>query len=83
VQNPGWGTPAQTFAKVNQLYATGRPYNAPVVPGAQEGVRQLHNMGCRLVVVTAREKHEMEESRRWLQEHFAGYPGCALHLLRC
>lgn len=51
---------------------SGRISHAGVINGAKDGVRNLHQLGFRLVVVTAREKEEMEESRRWLTEHFGG-----------
>jgi hypothetical protein len=62
----------ETVAKVKDLYATGKIYNAVPIEGSQEGVRRLRDLGYCLVVVTAREPSEMEDSRRWLSEHFNG-----------
>jgi phosphoglycolate phosphatase-like HAD superfamily hydrolase len=63
---------AELIQKQKELYKTGRPYRAPPVEGAPEGVRALHALGFCLVVVTTREKHEMDKSRQWLREHFDG-----------
>jgi beta-phosphoglucomutase-like phosphatase (HAD superfamily) len=62
----------ETVTKAKRLMEAGRINHADVIHGAKDGVRRLNQMGFRLVVVTAREKEEMEESRRWLAEHFGG-----------
>jgi phosphoglycolate phosphatase-like HAD superfamily hydrolase len=67
-----WGTEQETAKKVATFYTSGLPYRAPPVPGAQAGVQVLLRMGFRLAIVTSRESHEMEATRRWLDEHFEG-----------
>jgi phosphoglycolate phosphatase-like HAD superfamily hydrolase len=55
---------------VKKLYASGRPYHAPPLPGAPDGAQRLRALGYALVIVTAREPHEMVETQRWLRERF-------------
>lgn len=40
--------------------------------GALEGIKKLRALGYRLVVVTARQKREMNRGMKWLQKHFPG-----------
>lgn len=77
-KNPHWGTPQETVHKVKRLYASGRVYQTTPVPGALEGAQKLREMGYTLVIVTAREKEEMEHTERWLERHFSGDCLCAI-----
>ncbi|KAH9945618.1 hypothetical protein B0H21DRAFT_429036 [Amylocystis lapponica] len=69
-KNPHWGTPDETFRKVEEFYQTGRLDSAPRIEGAVEGVLTLRDMGFRLVVVTARQRRELERSMAWLHSNF-------------
>lgn len=80
-KNPYWGTPEETVAKVKDLYGSGRPYHAPPMPGASENVARLRAMGFHLVIVTAREKREMDATMRWLDEHFPSAYGLSRAVL--
>jgi len=42
------------------------------VPGAREGVQALHNMGYRLIIVTARLRKTHKGSWKWVDHHFPG-----------
>ncbi|EMD41551.1 hypothetical protein CERSUDRAFT_110103 [Gelatoporia subvermispora B] len=69
-KNPHWGTPEETFRKVEEFYKTDRLDKAPPIPGAFEGAQALKKLGFALVVVTARQRREMERSMKWLEEHY-------------
>lgn len=71
-KNPGWGTPDETFRKVEEFYATDRLDKAKPVPGALEALKKLKEMGFRLVVVTARQRRELDRSVRWIETHYPG-----------
>ncbi|KIP06933.1 hypothetical protein PHLGIDRAFT_106379 [Phlebiopsis gigantea 11061_1 CR5-6] len=71
-KNPGWGTPDETFRKVEEFYKTDRLDNAEPVPGALEALKKLKSLGFRLVVVTARQRRELERSAHWLDTHYPG-----------
>jgi len=71
-KNPYWGSPDETFRKVEDIYATTRLDEALPVGGAREGLQKLIDMGFQIVVVTARHQREMERSMQWLQKHFPG-----------
>lgn len=71
-QNPGWGTPEDTFRKVEEFYQTDRLDKAPPIEGALDGILRLRELGFRLVVVTARQRRELERSMRWLETHYSG-----------
>lgn len=51
---------------------TDRLDKAPTVPGALEGLTKLKELGFRLVVVTARQRRELDRSVRWIEKHFPG-----------
>ncbi|PSR80711.1 hypothetical protein PHLCEN_2v6627 [Hermanssonia centrifuga] len=70
--NPGWGTPDETFRKVEEFYATDYLDKALPVEGAKEGLQKLRDLGFRMVVVTARQRRELDRSMRWLETHFSG-----------
>lgn len=72
VQNPGWGTPDETFRKVEGVYASDRLDKAKPTPGALEALTKLKDWGYRLVVVTARQRRELERSVWWIEKHFPG-----------
>ncbi|KNZ79631.1 hypothetical protein J132_08933 [Termitomyces sp. J132] len=71
-KNPYWGTPTETFIKVEKFYETDLIFKTKVVPGAREGVQALKNMGFRLVIVTARAEDKADESWDWANRHFPG-----------
>ncbi|EKM60797.1 uncharacterized protein PHACADRAFT_246940 [Phanerochaete carnosa HHB-10118-sp] len=71
-KNPGWGTPDETFRKVEEIYASDCLDKAKATPGAFEALTKLKDWGYRLVVVTARQRRELERSVRWLEKHFPG-----------
>lgn len=71
-QNPGWGTPEETFFKVEEFYHTDRLDTALPIDGALEGLLKLRSLGFRMVVVTARQRRELERSKRWIDKHFSG-----------
>jgi hypothetical protein len=73
LQNPFWGTFLTTHEKVREFYASGQMSQAQPVPGAREGVEALRALGYRLIIVTARAKHEHAESWAWVERWF---PGC-------
>lgn len=69
-QNPGWGTPDETFRKVEEFYETDRLDKALPISGALEGLKKLKELGFRIVVVTARQKRELDRSVRWIEKHY-------------
>ncbi|KDQ54865.1 hypothetical protein JAAARDRAFT_693313 [Jaapia argillacea MUCL 33604] len=71
-KNPYWGTPEQTYQKVKAYYAEGEIINTTPVPGALRGVQKLRDLGYRLIVVTARQKSQLDNSWAWLEKHFTG-----------
>ncbi|KAI0080025.1 hypothetical protein K474DRAFT_1658267 [Panus rudis PR-1116 ss-1] len=71
-KNPYWGTPDETFQKVEDFWKTNYIEIVPPVEGAPEGVKKLRELGFRLVVVTARQEREMERGKKWLAQHFPG-----------
>lgn len=71
-QNPYWGTPDDTFRKVDEFYATPRLYEAPPIEGALEGVKALKQLGYRLVLVTARQVRELPRTKEWVDKHYKG-----------
>jgi len=71
-KNPYWGTPDETFKKMDIFYSTTRIHAARPVPEALEGVQALRNMGFRLIIVTARLKNMHKDSWEWVDRHFPG-----------
>ncbi|CCM00320.1 uncharacterized protein FIBRA_02350 [Fibroporia radiculosa] len=71
-RNPYWGTPSETMRKVEEYYATSRLYEASPVEGAIQGVRSLKDLGFLLVIITARQPRELENTEKWLDKHFPG-----------
>jgi len=71
-QNPFWGSPEETFRKVEEFWLTDWIERVPPVIGSQAGVAKLKELGYRLVVVTARQRREMERGMKWLEKHFPG-----------
>jgi len=71
-RNPYWGTPDETFKKVEEFYKTPMLYEAPPVPGALEGVQALKELGFRLVIVTARQQQELPRTEEWIDKHYPG-----------
>jgi len=71
-RNPYWGTPEETFRKVDEFYTTPMLYEAPPIPNAREGAQKVKDMGFRLVVVTARQIRELPRTEEWLEKHFHG-----------
>ncbi|KAI0706061.1 hypothetical protein BC835DRAFT_1311935 [Cytidiella melzeri] len=69
-KNPGWGTPEETFRKVEEYYATDSLEKALPIPGALEGLAKLKELGYRLVIVTARQRRELHRSARWVETHY-------------
>ncbi|THH29738.1 hypothetical protein EUX98_g4458 [Antrodiella citrinella] len=69
-QNPFWGTPDETFEKVEEFWKTNWIDIVPPVEGAVEGVKKLKDLGYRLVIVTARQRREMERAQKWINAHF-------------
>jgi len=69
-KNPYWGTPDETFAKVDVFYSTARLHTARPVPGAREGVQALRDMGYRLIIVTARLTRTHKDSWQWVDRNF-------------
>ena len=57
------------MVKVKEFYATSI-HSASPVPGAVEGVQELHGSGYKLVVVTARHSTEYERTKDWLERFF-------------
>lgn len=47
-------------------------YDVAVVPGAREGVQTLHDLGFKLVIVTARGADVKEKSWKWVDKWFPG-----------
>lgn len=62
----------ETFDKVRRFYEGPEFANAPVIPGALQGVRALRQMGFRLAIVTARSTSMSSLSERWIAKHFPG-----------
>ncbi|KAJ3919018.1 hypothetical protein F5877DRAFT_66896 [Lentinula edodes] len=58
--------------RVRDFYASMQLYNAAPVTGAREGVKALHDMGFKLIVVTARSSDVKEESWDWINQWFPG-----------
>ncbi|KAJ3882386.1 hypothetical protein F5051DRAFT_394724 [Lentinula edodes] len=71
-KNPYWGGLHETHQKVRDFYASMQLYNAAPVTGAREGVKALHDMGFKLIVVTARSSDVKEESWDWINQWFPG-----------
>ncbi|PCH33341.1 hypothetical protein WOLCODRAFT_135069 [Wolfiporia cocos MD-104 SS10] len=71
-RNPYWGTPNETFRKVEEFYKTPRLYEAPPIEGALEGLKALKEMGFRLVLVTARQIRELPQTEEWMDKHYSG-----------
>ncbi|KAF8649756.1 hypothetical protein AX16_005523 [Volvariella volvacea WC 439] len=71
-KNPFWGTPNETFTKVQDFYAEDHIFQADPVVGAREGVQTLRNMGFKLIIVTARGENVQERSWKWVNDHFPG-----------
>ncbi|KZT06302.1 uncharacterized protein LAESUDRAFT_726129 [Laetiporus sulphureus 93-53] len=71
-RNPYWGSPDETFRKVEEFYQTPRLYEAPPIEGAHEGLQALKDMGFNLVVVTARQVRELERTENWIATHYHG-----------
>lgn len=71
-QNPYWGNPTETVAKVEKIWESDYLDKAPPVPGAYDGIVQLKNLGFRLVIVTARQPRELDRSLAWLVHEFPG-----------
>lgn len=69
-KNPYWGSPEETFRKVEEFWKTDWIEIVPPIPGSFEGTRKLRALGYRLVVVTARQKRELHRANIWLQTHF-------------
>ena len=46
-QNPGWGTPEETFRKVEEFYKTDRLDTAPPIEGALEGLLKRSDIHVR------------------------------------
>lgn len=51
---------------------TDRLDKAPPIPGAHEGLSRLRELGFRMVVVTARQRRELDRTLKWLDTHFKG-----------
>lgn len=60
------------FQKVEEFWKTNYIEIVPPVEGAPEGIKKLRELGFRLIVVTARQRREMDRGRKWLEEHFPG-----------
>ncbi|KAL1761820.1 5' nucleotidase [Schizophyllum commune] len=71
-KNKYWGSPKETAEKVADYYKSKRIFRTEVVPGAVEGTRALKDMGFRLLIVTARNPDQADESWKWVEEHFPG-----------
>ena len=69
-QNPYWGTPEEVFEKVEEFWKTNYIEIVPPVEGAPEGIKKLRELGYRLIVVTARQRREMDRGKKWLDTHF-------------
>ncbi|WWC89374.1 uncharacterized protein L201_004297 [Kwoniella dendrophila CBS 6074] len=63
-QNRGWGTPADVARKVQTLGDL-LPLTAPV-PGFVEGVKELHELGHPMYIVTSRPKSDKQGIKEWL-----------------
>ena len=71
-KNPGWGTPAETIAKVYEFLRSPIANEIPPIEGAQRGTKRLKEAGYKLVVITARMHDISNESVEWLEKHFPG-----------
>ncbi|KAL0576799.1 hypothetical protein V5O48_005169 [Marasmius crinis-equi] len=71
-QNPYWGDIQTTFTKVQDFYSTRKIFEALPVAGAREGVQALHDMGFRLIIVTARSPDVHSDSWHWVDKWFPG-----------
>lgn len=60
------------FEKVEEFWKTNYIEIVPPVEGAPEGIKKLRELGFRLIVVTARQRREMDRGKTWLEEHFPG-----------
>lgn len=60
---------------MEEFYGTNRLDEAPPVEGALKGLQALKLMGFRLIVVTARQKRELDRSMKWLEKHYPGIFG--------
>ena len=57
---------------MEKFYHTDRLDTALPIDGALEGLLKLRSLGFRMVVVTARQRRELERSKRWIDKHFPG-----------
>ena len=73
MQNPYWGSPLLTTEKVKKYYATSVMSPLPVL-GSLEGVKELKQIGFKLIIVTARHESERPATQKWLEQHFGGEP---------
>lgn len=71
-KNPYWGTPEETFKKVEDFYLTDRLDKALPIEGALEGLQTLRELGFRFVVITARQAREMDRSWKWIEKNYPG-----------
>jgi len=71
-KNPYWGGLQETYDKVRDFYASMRLFDAAPVPGSRVGVQALHDMGFKLIIVTARGPEEKEGSWKWVDKWFHG-----------
>lgn len=57
---------------MEEFYKTDRLDKAKAVEGALEGLQKLKALGFRLVIVTARQRREIDRSVQWVEKHFPG-----------
>lgn len=57
---------------MEEFYTTDRLDKAKPVPGALEAVQKLKEMGFRLVIITARQRRELDRSVWWIEKHYPG-----------
>ncbi|KAF9073877.1 hypothetical protein BDP27DRAFT_1390893 [Rhodocollybia butyracea] len=71
-KNPHWGGLEQTHDKVRDFYASSKLSETLPIPGSRAGVQTLHDMGFKLIIVTARSPEEKENSWKWIDKWFPG-----------
>lgn len=64
------GDDKEAVKKVHEFFRTDYFKNMPVVPGAQQAVAKLREMGFDLVVVTSRQLVIEKDTREWLARNF-------------
>ena len=57
---------------MEEFYKTDYLDRAHPIPGALEGLQKLKELGYRLVIVTARQRRDLDRSAHWVEKHYPG-----------